>query len=99
MFMLQVLLETLFAFFGGLVVATIICWLFWTFFKLVRHPEWGPCLAFVASLVVLHDRIGTSFFYLMIILFSAIYAAGCWWEGGAWRARRAAQPTISTPSV
>jgi hypothetical protein len=93
------MLQVLLTFFGGLVVATIICWLFWTFFKLVRRPEWGPCLAFVASLVLLHDRIGASFFYQMIILFSAIYAAGCSWEGGVWRARRAAQPTISTPSA
>lgn len=89
MYMLSVLFQTLVAVAGGVVVALAICWLFWTIFKLVRHPEWGPLAALLAGLLTLGDQISSSHFLQIAFLLSGLFAAGCWWEGSAWRARRA----------
>jgi hypothetical protein len=97
MYMLNLIIETLAAMAGGVIAATAICWLFWTVFKLVRHPEWGPPIALATGLFLLYDRIGSSLFLQIATLFSALFAAGCWWEGAAWRGRRAGKPLQPHP--
>lgn len=91
MFMLTLIVEMIGAVIGGVIAAALICRLFWTAFKLLRHPEWGPLAAFVVGIALLHERIAASPFFQAAALFCGLFAVGCWWEGRDWRARRTAR--------
>jgi len=88
MFMLALIAQTLGALLAGICGAVLTCWLAWSAFKLVRHPEWGPLFVFLIGLFLLRHRLGSSFVQV-ILLFSAVFTMMCWLEGGEWRARRA----------
>jgi len=80
MLMLSLIVQAIGAVIGGFLAAAIVCWLFWTGFKLLRHPEWGPLVVLVGGLAILHDSIGASPFLQVAALFSALFAGGCWWR-------------------
>lgn len=84
--LISLIFQTLGIMAGGIIVAVVVSWLCWSLFKLVRHPEWGPCLVFV-TLVALMWNLGASSFLQTAALFSGLFAMGCWWEGSVWRTR------------
>ena len=86
MYLISLIFHTLGILAGGLIVAIAVSWLCWSLFKLVRHPEWGPCLVFVAVVALMWNR-GASSFLQTAALFSGLFAVGCWWEGSVWRTR------------
>jgi len=87
MFMLALIAQTLGALLAAICASVLVCWLAWSAFKLVRHPEWGPLLVFFLGLILLRHRLGSSFVQI-ILLFSAVFTMMCWLEGSEWRARR-----------
>ncbi len=60
---------------GALMGAGAIGWLFWTAFKLVHRPQWGPVLAFGLVLVLSYPSLRTNEFAQTLLLFSALTAA------------------------
>ncbi|MGY2735684.1 hypothetical protein [Sphingomonas sp. UYP23] len=60
---------------GGALGAGGIGWLFWTAFKLVHRPQWGPVLAFVLVLMLSYPWLRTNEFAQTLLLFSALTAA------------------------
>lgn len=60
---------------GGALGAGGVAWLFWTAFKLVHRPQWGPVLAFVLVLVLSYPWLRTNEFAQTLLLFSALTAA------------------------
>jgi hypothetical protein len=86
MYLINVIFQTLATLVGGILAAVAVSWACWSLFKLVRHPEWGPCVVFVAVVALMWDRGATSFLQT-VALFSGLFAVGCWWEGSAWRTR------------
>lgn len=101
MFLLQEIGAVLLTLAGAIVATIAVGWISWSAFKLVRHPEWGPCLLFVGLMVVICTRHSSSSFLQTAAIFSGLAAAICWLEGGAWRARHQKRgPTVlaSPPS-
>lgn len=86
MIMFGIAFEAILVVFGGVAAATVLCWLGWTAFKIVRHPEWGPPTIFSLLILALGGP-EQSEFLRMVALFSAIVAIVTWSEGGAWRNR------------
>lgn len=84
---------------GALVAAITATWTSWTLLKLVRHPEWGPCLVFIGLMVMVWSRDISSPFLQAVTFFSALAASISWWEGSAWRARHAVRPVITRESA
>jgi hypothetical protein len=91
MYLINLTFHTLGTLVGGALAAVAVSWLCWSLFKLVRHPEWGPCLVFVAVVAVMWNR-GASSFLQTAALFSGLFAVGCWWEGSEWRMRHPRTP-------
>lgn len=87
MIMLRMLFECVGLIAASLVAAVLLCWLAWTAFKLIRHPEWGPPAVLVLIVFAFGDSIRTSEFLRMLLLFTALAAALLWAEGRAWRMR------------
>ena len=99
MALLWLVFETLCALIGGLAVALILSLLCWWAAKFVRHPEWGPCLAFLGLIIVLYEQAGSSQLVQMTLLFSGLIAIACWGEGNDWRARQAETPEGQLPAI
>ena len=78
MYVLHTVLTVALATAGGLLGAGVIAWLFWTAFRLIHHPQWGPTLAFVLVLATAYPWLRNNEFAQTMLLFSAI-AAGVGW--------------------
>jgi hypothetical protein len=89
MYMLNLIVLMLAGVIGGGVAAIALCWLFWNMFKLVRHPEWGPIVVLIGTILILRGRNASSPFLQTTALFSGLCAAGGWWGASAWRTRHA----------
>jgi hypothetical protein len=89
MIMLRIIIESIGLIVGSIAAAVALCWVFWTLFKLVRHPEWGPPLVLFILVLAFGGSLRNSEFLRMALMFAVITAALFWVEGRAWRARRA----------
>ncbi|MDY7524623.1 hypothetical protein [Sphingomonas sp. 10B4] len=78
MYVLHTVLTVALATAGGLLGAGVIAWLFWTAFRLIHHPQWGPTLAFVLVLAAAFPWLRTNELAQTLLLFSAL-AAGVGW--------------------
>ncbi|MFA6117556.1 MAG: hypothetical protein WC729_26430 [Sphingomonas sp.] len=99
MYLLEEMGEVMLMLAGALVAAILISWMSWTLFKLVRHPEWGPCLVLLGLMVTMWTRSSSSPFLQTTAFFTAVTAMICWGEGDAWRARRAAPPMAGSDTA
>jgi hypothetical protein len=96
---------------GSLTAGILICWLLWSAFKLIRHPELGPPLVVIPAFLALTGRLPDSEFLAMTLIFAVLAVVPFCIEGLAWRARtldrdvslmQAVAPAIdrlSTPAI
>lgn len=74
---------------GSVLAAALFCWLSWTAFKVIRHPEWGPPLLLGAVVLWFGPATITSSAFLRPALMFAILAAALAWpQGKDWRTLR-----------
>lgn len=72
---------------GALAVAALFCWLCWSAFKLVRHPEIGVPLCLTGLLLAWGSTVTSSTFLRIVAVDVALGAAVLWPLGLAWRRR------------
>lgn len=72
---------------GALAIAALFCWLCWSAFKLVRHPEIGVPLCLAGLLLAWGRTFTDSAFLCIVAVDVALGAAVLWPLGLAWRRR------------
>lgn len=70
---------------GSLAAAALFCWLCWSAFKLVRHPELGVPLCLLALLVAWGGLFAHSQFLRLVVVYTSLAAIAMWPAGLAWR--------------
>ncbi|MBV1687967.1 hypothetical protein KRR38_09840 [Novosphingobium sp. G106] len=72
---------------GALLIAALFCWLCWSTFKLVRHPEIGVPLCLAGLFLAWGNTFTSSAFLCIVAVDAALGAAMLWPLGLAWRRR------------
>ena len=72
---------------GSLLAAALLCWILWSLFKVMRHPQWAA--GAIAALVVLAivGELPRSQFLSLSLMFAALAASPMWSAGRSWRVR------------
>lgn len=86
MMLLQIIVEAVGQVVGGLVAASLFCWLCWSAFKLVHHPEMSAVLV-VATLFAVWSFGLRSPLLNLTVIYAALFAAWLWPAGLSWRRR------------
>jgi len=84
---------------GSLAAGVLSCWLLWTIFKLVRHPELGPLLLVVPVILGVMGKLPASEFLNMSLVFGSVAAIPFWSAGREWRAARRARDVVAAPEA
>jgi hypothetical protein len=84
MMVLQAILGGVSLVLGSLAAATLVCWLVWTGFKVLHHPELGALLCLLILLLVAGGFISSPFLRLTGV-YVGLAAIGLWPAGLAWR--------------
>lgn len=86
--MLSIILEAVGGIIGSIVAATLLCWLCYNGFKIVRHPEWGTPVILMIIAIACGAVVLRSEFLSLAFIFSAAASTICWSEGRRWRSRQ-----------
>lgn len=87
MFVVRILVESVGLILGSMAAGIFACWLLWSAFRMVRHPEWGPPLVLVPCALALTGHLRVSEFLAMALIFAAVAVIPFCAEGRAWRGR------------
>jgi hypothetical protein len=87
MMVLQIIVEAVGQVIGGLVAATLLCWLSWNTFRLVRHPEMSAVLVLAILLVIRGLGLASPLLNLKAA-YAGLFAVWLWPAGLAWRRQR-----------
>jgi hypothetical protein len=85
MMVLQVISEALGLVLGSLVAAALFCWLCWSAFKAIRHPELGVPLGLILVPVVWSSGFAGSPLLRLAWGYAALATIVLWPLGLAWR--------------
>lgn len=88
MHVILIILDSIGLILGSMVAGFFCCWLLWSGFRLVNHPEWGPPFVLVPAALALAGRLPNSEFLVMTVIFASLAVVPFCREGLAWRARR-----------
>jgi hypothetical protein len=85
MMVLQVMGDALGLVLGSLVAAALFCWLCWSAFKLVHHPELGVPFCLALAVWAGGSIFAASPFLRLAGVYAALVAVALWPLGIAWR--------------
>lgn len=97
MMVLQMIGEGLGVMFGSMAVAAVFCWMCWSAFKLLHHPELGSPVGLAALLLLGGDALAHSSFLRLSAVFAGVLAITLWFVGRAWRRDFLMRSTTNTP--
>lgn len=84
---------------GSLVVAILMCQLFWSLFRWLRHPAWAALAVLTLVALALAGQLPPSKFLQMVLMFAALGAIPLWMEGRAWRRRTKDAALLNHPAT
>lgn len=82
---------------GSMAAGILSCWLLWSGFKWMRHPEWGPPIVLIPGAFVLMGQLPASEFLALALIFAGLAVVPFCAEGVAWRARRSGRDYAASP--
>jgi hypothetical protein len=88
MHVILISLESIGLILGSMAAGMLCCWLLWSGFRLVNHPEWGPPLILIPAALALAGQLPRSEFLAMALIFASLAIIPFYREGLAWRAHR-----------
>ena len=77
---------------GGLAAAALLCWLLWSAFRLVSHPELGAVAVLMLLELALLGALPQDEFVKMTLMFAVIAAVPLWIAGRAWHSQSVQNP-------
>ena len=81
MLMLSILLGSLGLVIGSIAAAVAICWVGWTLFRLVRHPQWGALAVVIVLLLLFPKYFQNSELARTAIVFAGVAAIALFFVG------------------
>jgi hypothetical protein len=82
---------------GSIAAGILSCWLLWSAFKLLGHPEWGPPIILLPAILALTGQLPANEFLVLTMIFASLAIMPFCAEGLAWRARRGGRLETATP--
>lgn len=73
---------------GSLAAAALLCWILWSGFRVMLHPEWAAAAILMLLVLALMGQLPQSQFLGMTMTFAVIAAIPLWIAGRAWRKER-----------
>ena len=88
MYVILIILGSIALMIGSMAAGILSCWLLWSGFKRVGHPEWGPPIVLIPGAFALVGHLPVSEFLALTLIFAGLAVVPFCAEGLAWRARR-----------
>jgi|GEM_PF-973967 len=88
MYVILIILGSIALMIGSMAAGILSCWLLWSGFKRVGHPEWGPPIILIPGALALIGQFPVSEFLALALIFAGLAVVPFCAEGLAWRARR-----------
>lgn len=88
MYVILIVLGSIALMIGSMVAGILSCWVLWSGFKRIGHPEWGPPIMLIPGTLALIGQLPVNEFLALALIFAGLAVVPFCAEGLAWRARR-----------